>query len=76
MTYEDSALVVELDQLQYLDSADKGCYEEFTGLDFLFDPEHFVDSDLQLSKVEDKKCWTHINSNVSRELYYLYQEMQ
>ena len=45
----------------------------------MIDPEHYVDLDIQLSRItteasQNLKIWTHINSNVSQEMYHMYQE--
>ena len=57
----------------------------YHGINFLLNPEKYVDSDISLCqmKYETKKknneefgikIWTHINSNVSKDLYYVYQD--
>ena len=51
-----------------------GYHNEFSGIDFLFNPELFVDTNLQICKSADGKVWTHINSNVSKEVYHVYQD--
>ena len=62
-----------------------GYDEWYHGINFLLNPEKYVDSDISLSqmKYETKKMpsydigikiWTHINSNVSKDLYYVYQD--
>ena len=51
----------------------------------MLNAEMYVDSDISLSqmKIETKreeseefsiKIWTHVNSNVSKDLYYVYQD--
>ena len=56
----------------------------------MLNPEKYVDSDISLSQMKNEikktgnagndefniKIWTHINSNVSKDLYYVYQDWQ
>ena len=87
-----------MSQLSLLDSQnqsdDTQCKKEgngkdewYHGINFLLNPEKYVDSDIYLSSMKnekkktksdefDIKIWTHINSNVSKDLYYVYQDWQ
>ena len=67
------------------DDQEYGQDEWYHGINFLLNAEMYVDSDISLSqmKIETKreeseefsiKIWTHVNSNVSKDLYYVYQD--
>ena len=66
------AYTCELDKLNLI-GTDRGQYDAFLGIDKLFDPEKYVDTDIQLSKYDNEtRVKTYINSNVTPELYHVY----
>lgn len=47
LSYENRALLIELGQLEYLASDNpKGHYDDIAGINFLFDPEQYVDTNI------------------------------
>ena len=55
-----------------------GSDKVYQGIDFLADPEKFVDPGFQISTLKSKKShdqyvdiWTHIKANRNKELYYV-----
>ena len=58
---------------------------EYIGLDYLFDEENYVDSEISLCKFEEDivdsedyegkvQIWTHLDANKSRDFYFKYQD--
>ena len=61
---------------------DKSQNDALLGVKFLFDPETYVDSGFSLAKHfptlsqgQHVKIWSHINAKVSKDLYYVYQNL-
>ena len=72
-------MVFEVGKQEYIPHKELGHHDYFEGIDILFDPEKYVDSNIQLCKRKIEanvlmRVWTMINSNVTTELYHVYQE--
>ena len=84
VSYARKATVYNVDQIETIENKKKDHqYEtQYFGIDLLFDPEKYIDTGISLSKMskdlendahkEMINIWTHINSNMSKEFYYVY----
>ena len=77
------AVTCELQNLKFYNVSDtvRGQHYQHDSIEYLFDPERFVDSEIQLCLCSKKRfesdrydlyIWRHINSNVSTVMYYSY----
>ena len=90
LNYGDKVVTCELRNLEfYNEETERGQHYVHSQIEYMFDLEQYVDSEIQLVMCQDyelkagqgqneKDCnlsiWKHVDSNVSTELYHTYQK--
>ena len=88
MSYKNKTVACNADQVIDMNDPLKGYFDPYFGIEQLMDPEKYVDTGVQLSKMhidsgneskdgdEVLTRWEHISSNTSKDYYHVYQDWQ